>query len=423
MSTHAAHASSRLITPVLIGGSIILLINFALRASFGMFQIPVAETFGWPRAEFSLAIAIQNLAWGIGQPLFGALAERWGDRWAIILGAALYSFGLLMTAMATTPEAMQMWEIAVGFGIAGTGFGVILAIVGRAASEENRSLALGIATAAGSPGQVIGAPLAEGLLSIMPWTQVFMVFAGLVLTTLLFLPLLKSRAPASRTELEESMGTVLKRAFTDPSYLMIFAGFFSCGYQLAFITAHFPAMVTEMCGPIAPDSGLAALGITTTSALGAVAISVIGLTNIVGSILSGWLGKRYSRKYLLAGIYTLRTLIAAWFILTPITPATVLIFSLGMGSLWLATVPLTSGLVAYIYGLRYMGTLYGFVFLSHQLGSFMGVWLGGRLYDAYGDYTIVWWVGVGVGAFSALIHLPVREVPALLRREPRTAPA
>lgn len=412
---------ARLFTPILIGGSIILMINFALRASFGVFQIPIAETFGWPRAEFSLAIAIQNLAWGIGQPLFGALAERWGDRWAIILGAAMYSLGMVMSAMATTPEAMQLWEIAVGFGIAGTGFGVILAIVGRAASDENRSLALGIATAAGSAGQVIGAPLAEGLMAFMPWQQVFLVFAALIMTVLLFLPMLRSTRPASRAELEESMGSVLRRAFTDPSYLMIFAGFFSCGYQLAFITAHFPAMVTEMCGPIAPDGSLAALGITSTSALGAVAISVIGMANIAGSILAGWLGKRYTRKYLLAAIYTLRTIISAWFILTPITPVTVLVFSLSMGALWLATVPLTSGLVAYIYGLRYMGTLYGFVFLSHQLGSFLGVWLGGKLYDIYGDYTIVWWVGVGVGAFSALIHLPIREAPSLTAPRPAAA--
>lgn len=414
-------SAARLFTPILIGGSIILMINFALRASFGVFQIPIAETFGWPRAEFSLAIAIQNLAWGIGQPLFGALAERWGDRWAIILGAAMYSLGMVMSAMATTPEAMQLWEIAVGFGIAGTGFGVILAIVGRAASDENRSLALGIATAAGSAGQVIGAPLAEGLMAFMPWQQVFLVFAALIMTVLLFLPMLRSTRPASRAELEESMGSVLRRAFTDPSYLMIFAGFFSCGYQLAFITAHFPAMVTEMCGPIAPDGSLAALGITTTSALGAVAISVIGMANIAGSILAGWLGKRYTRKYLLAAIYTLRTIISAWFILTPITPVTVLVFSLSMGALWLATVPLTSGLVAYIYGLRYMGTLYGFVFLSHQLGSFLGVWLGGKLYDIYGDYTIVWWVGVGVGAFSALIHLPIREAPSLIAPRPAAA--
>ncbi len=415
----ASHA--RLFTPVLIGGCIILLINFALRASFGMFQIPIGEEFGWPRAEFSLAIAIQNLAWGIGQPIFGALAERWGDRWSIILGALLYSAGLILTAFATTPETMQMLEVMVGFGIAGTGFGVILAVIGRAASDENRSLALGIATAAGSAGQVFGAPLAEILLAFYSWQMVFIIFGVIVLSCMLFLPLLGDSKPASRSELEESMGAVLKRAFRDPSYLMIFAGFFSCGYQLGFITAHFPAMIAEMCGPISPTGILASIGITTTSALGAIAISLIGLANIAGSILSGWLGKRYTKKYLLAGIYTLRTIAAAAFILTPITPTTVIVFSLVMGGLWLATVPLTSGLVAYIYGLRYMGTLYGFVFLSHQIGSFLGVWLGGWLYDVYGNYTLVWWIGVGVGAISALIHLPIREEPARLPAAPAAA--
>jgi MFS family permease len=401
-----------LFTPILIGGSIILLINFALRASFGVFQIPIATEFDWPRAEFSMAIAIQNLAWGIGQPIFGALGERWGDRWSIIIGAFLYSAGLILTAYATTPETMQMLEVMVGFGIAGTGFGVILAVIGRASSDENRSLALGIATAAGSAGQVFGAPLAEGLLAFYPWQTVFIIFGVIVLSCLFFLPMLGDTKPASKSELDESMGTVLKRAFTDPSYLMIFAGFFSCGYQLAFITAHFPAMITEMCGPISPMGTLASIGITSTSALGAVAISLIGMANIAGSIFAGWLGKRYTKKYLLAGVYTLRTIASAAFILMPITPTSVIIFSLVMGGLWLATVPLTSGLVAYIYGLRYMGTLYGFVFLSHQLGSFLGVWLGGKMYDIYGDYTLVWWVGVGVGAFSALIHLPVREAPA-----------
>lgn len=410
--------SARLMTPVLIGGCLILMLNFALRASFGVFQIPIAQDFGWPRAEFSLAIAIQNLAWGIGQPMFGALAERWGDKVAIVLGAALYSAGLILTAFATTPAAVQMLEVMVGFGIAGTGFGVILAVIGRASSDENRSLALGIGTAAGSAGQVIGAPLAEALLAVYPWQTVFVIFGVIILGTLAFLPMLGNTKPATRSELEESMGTVVRRAFRDPSYLMIFAGFFSCGYQLAFITAHFPAMVQEMCGPIAPDGMLAGMGITSTSALGAVAISLIGLANIAGSILAGWLGKRYTRKYLLAGIYTLRTLAAAAFILTPITPATVIVFSLVMGGLWLATVPLTSGLVAYLYGLRYMGTLYGFVFLSHQLGSFLGVWLGGWMYDLYGSYTVVWWVGVGVGAFSALIHLPIREAPTRLPAVP-----
>lgn len=407
---------ARLFTPVLIGGSIILLINFALRASFGMFQIPIAEEFGWPRADFSLAIAIQNLAWGIGQPIFGALAERWGDRWSIILGALLYSAGLILSAFATTPESMQMLEVMVGFGIAGTGFGVILAVVGRAASDENRSLALGIATAAGSAGQVFGAPLAEILLNFYSWQAVFIIFGVLVLSCMLFLPLLGGGRPATRSELEDSMGTVLRRAFRDPSYLLIFAGFFSCGYQLGFITAHFPAMIAEMCGPISPTGILASIGITTTSALGAIAISLIGLANIAGSIFSGWLGKRYTKKYLLAAIYTMRTIAAAAFILMPITPVSVVIFSIVMGALWLATVPLTSGLVAYIYGLRYMGTLYGFVFLSHQIGSFMGVWLGGWLYDVYGDYTMVWWIGVGVGALSALLHLPIREEPARVAR-------
>ena len=396
-------------TPVLIAGCIIMMLGFAIRASFGVFQIPIAEEFGWPRAEFSLAIAIQNLAWGIGQPIFGAIAEKMGDRKAIVLGALMYAAGLILSSFATTPGGHQLLEILVGFGIAGTGFGVILAIVGRASSDENRSMSLGIATAAGSAGQVIGAPAAELLLGFFPWQTVFIIFAGVMLASLFALPMMRAPKMASKQELEESLGTVLKRAFKDPSYTMIFLGFFSCGYQLAFITAHFPAFITEVCGPIAAGGVLAGMGITTTSGLGALAISLIGLANIGGTILAGYLGKKYTKKYLLAGIYTGRTLVALWFIMVPMTPTTVIIFSLAMGSLWLATVPLTSGLVAHIYGLRYMGTLYGIVIFSHQLGSFLGVWLGGRLYDATGDYTMVWWVGIGVGAFSAIVHLPVRE--------------
>ncbi|MBE0453680.1 MAG: MFS transporter [Roseovarius sp.] len=401
--------SAPLITPVLVAGCTILLISFAIRASFGVFQIPIAEEFNWPRAEFSLAIAIQNLAWGIGQPIFGAMAEKVGDRRAIILGAIVYAAGLVLSSFAVSPQTHQLYEVLVGFGIAGTGFGVILAVVGRASSDENRSMSLAIATAAGSAGQVFGAPLAEWMLGFLNWQSVFLVFAATILAVLVMLPLIRSPEPASRAELEESMGAILGKAFRDPSYTLIFLGFFSCGYQLAFITAHFPALVTEMCGPIMPGGVLHSIGITTTSALGAVAISVIGLANIGGTLMAGWLGKRYSKKYLLAGIYTARTFVAAAFMLTPITPGTVLLFSVAMGSLWLATVPLTSGLVAHLYGLRYMGTLYGIVFFSHQLGSFLGVWLGGRLYDVTGDYTLVWWIGVGVGAFSAIVHLPIKE--------------
>jgi MFS family permease len=397
-----------LFTPVLIVGCLVILVSFAIRASFGVFQIPVAEEFGWLRTEFSLAIAIQNLAWGIGQPLFGALAEKLGDRKAIVLGAITYAAGLVLSSYAVTPQAMQAYEVLVGFGIAGTGFGVILAVVGRASSDKNRSMSLAIATAAGSAGQIFGAPVAEWLLSFMPWQQVFLVFAAAVLLMLVSLPMM--RAPvAPKAELQESMSGILKKAAKDPSFTLIFLGFFSCGYQLAFITAHFPAFVTETCGPIAAGGILAANGITSTSALGAVSISLIGLFNIVGTLTAGWLGNRFSKKYLLAGIYTARTIVAGAFILLPMTPGSVLIFSAVMGTLWLATVPLTSGLIAHLYGLRYMGTLYGIVFLSHQIGGFLGVWLGGRFYDAYGDYTMVWWIGVGVGAFSALVHLPIRE--------------
>lgn len=244
---------------------------------------------------------------------------------------------------------------------------------------------------------------------MMSWQSVFLVFAAAITAMIFTLPLMRAPVVADRAELEESLGAILVKAFKDPSYTLIFLGFFSCGYQLAFVTAHFPAFVTEMCGPILAGGILHSVGVTTTSALGAVAISLIGLANIVGTLAAGWAGKRYSKKYLLAGIYAGRTLIAALFIMLPITPLSVVLFSVAMGSLWLATVPLTSGLVAHIYGLRYMGTLYGIVFFSHQLGSFLGVWLGGRMYDLTGDYTLVWWIGVGVGAFSAIVHLPIRE--------------
>jgi MFS family permease len=400
-----------LITPVLIAGCVVVLISFAIRASFGVFQIPIATEFNWPRAEFSLAIAIQNLFWGIGQPLFGALAERIGDRKAIILGAFAYAAGLVLSSFAVTPEAHQMYEALIGFGIAGTGFGVILAVVGRASSAENRSMSLAIATAAGSAGQVFGAPVANWLLSFMGWQDVFLLFAVTILAALLVLPFMRSPQMATKTELEDSLGQILVKAFKDPSYTLIFLGFFSCGYQLAFITAHFPALVTEMCGAVDPTGLLASIGIGSTSTLGAISISVIGAANIAGTLFAGYLGNRLPKKYLLTGIYALRAIAAILFIALPITPTSVLIFSLVMGALWLATVPLTSGLVAHIYGLRYMGTLYGIVFFSHQLGAFLGVWLGGRLYDIYGDYTAVWWVGIGVGVFSAIVHLPIKEVP------------
>lgn len=403
--------SAPLLTPVLLVCCAMIVISFAVRSSFGVFQIPIAEEFGWLRTEFSLAIAIQNLAWGVGQPFFGAIAEKIGDRKAIVIGAVLYAGGIVLSAFSTTPIEHQMYNWLIGFGIAGTGFGVILAVVGRASTDENRSMSLAIVTAAGSVGQIVGAPVAEWLLGFMSWQNTFLVFAAVIAASVLLLPFMRAPVTASKAELQESLGAILLRAARDPSYAMIFMGFFSCGYQLAFITAHFPAMITEMCGPILPGGTLHAMGITTTSALGAVSLALIGIANVAGTLLAGWAGSRFTKKYLLAGIYTARTLAGAVFILLPITPLSVIVFSVVMGSLWLATVPLTSGLVAHLFGLRYMGTLYGIVFLSHQLGGFLGVWLGGKMYDLYGDYTLVWWVGVAVGAFSAIVHLPIRETP------------
>ncbi|MBT6297679.1 MAG: MFS transporter [Paracoccaceae bacterium] len=398
-----------LLTPVLMVGCVIIAISFGIRSSFGIFQIPISQDFSWLRSEYSMAIAIQNLAWGFGQPVFGAIADKFGDRRAIFGGALVYAAGLILSSSAVTPAAHQFYSVLIGFGVAGTGFGVILAVVGRSSTDANRSMSLAIATAAGSVGQIFGPPLAEYLLAVFSWQMVFVYFAVVMVSAMMMLPLMRGSKAAQKATADRSMRQILSQAIRDPSYIMIFIGFFSCGYQLAFITAHFPAFVTEMCGPILSTGLLYSMGITTTSALGAVAISLIGLTNLAGTLLAGWLGNRYSKKYLLAGIYTARTIILVAFILTPITPETVVLFSAMMGSLWLATVPLTSGLIAHIYGIRFMGTLYGLVFFSHQVGAFFGVWLGGRMYDLYGDYTAVWWIGIGVGALSALVHLPIQE--------------
>ena len=405
---------SLLFNPVLIAGSLILIVGFAIRASFGVFQIPIEEEFGWLRADFSLAIAIQNLAWGIGQPLFSMIAEKYGDRKAIFLGSVLYAVGLILSSYAVTPLAHQFLEILIGFGIAGMGFGVILAVIGRTTLEKHRSLALGIATSAGSLGQIIGPPVIEKLLQQMPWQEVFMVLAVIVMASMVLLPMIKSKPPTAMQGNDLSMSEVLGKALKDPSFAMIFLGFFSCGFQIAFITAHFPAYIAEMCSAIPQNSVLRSMGIASTSSLGAFSIAIIGTANLVGTITAGALGSRFSKKSLLSLIYLGRTIAAALFIMIPMTPDSVVIFSIVMGSLWLATVPLTSGLVGHIYGMKFMGTLYGIVFFSHQLGGFLGVWLGGLFYDQFGNYDLVWWVGIGVGAFSAIIHLPVREKPMVM---------
>ena len=413
-------SNNTIFTPILIGGSLILLISFAIRSTFGLFQIPIAEQFLWARSEFSLAIAIQNLAWGIGTPIFSAFAEKFGDRKAITVGLLLYALGVFVSSTASSPEAHQFLNVLIGFGIAGSGFGPILAVVGRSASPEKRSLALGITTAAGSAGQVVGPPLAAILLSKMPWSSVFVIFAVISLLTIILVPLLKSNSQNSKIEINENLRDALTEAIKDPTYIMLFLGFFSCGFQLAFITAHFPAFIAETSSPIVQGS-LISIVCNSVESLGALSMALIGLFNIIGSVGAGALGKNFTKKYLLSTIYPGRTIAAILFIVLPITPMSVAIFSMAMGALWLATVPLTSGIIGHIYGLKFMGTLYGVVFLSHQIGSFVGVWLGGLFYDIYGSYNIVWWVGIGVGAFSALIHLPVKEVPLVERNKLKIA--
>ncbi|MDA9748781.1 MFS transporter [Pelagibacteraceae bacterium] len=402
-------------SPVLIAGSLILLISFAIRSTFGLFQIPIAEEFLWARSEFSLAIAVQNLAWGIGTPLFSAFAEKYGDRKAITIGLLLYAIGVFISSTASSPEAHQLLNVLIGFGIAGSGFGPILAVVGRAASDEKRSLALGITTAAGSAGQVIGPPFAAALLSFLPWSSVFEIFAIISLLTIILVPVLKSNSKRKFIKSDEKLSEALKEALQDPTYIMLFLGFFSCGFQLAFITAHFPAFIAETSSPIIEGS-LISLVCNSVEGLGAFSMALIGFFNILGCLLAGAMGKGYTKKYLLSFIYSGRTIAAILFIILPITPMSIAIFSIVMGALWLATVPLTSGIIGHIYGIKFMGTLYGIVFLSHQIGSFVGVWLGGLFYDIYGSYDLVWWVGIGVGAFSAIIHLPIKEKPLMERK-------
>lgn len=405
----------RLFTPMLVSGALILMLGFGIRAAFGLFQIPIEQTFGWPRAEYSLAIALQNLAWGAAQPVFAAMAEKYGTRRTLLVGLAIYAAGLLGSAWATTPEGHQLLNILIGFGIAGSGLGVILGAVGREASDANRSLSLGIVTSAASAGQLILPPVLGMLLTGMAWEDVFLICVAILGAAALLTPLTTGApapAPAGApAPAEGSLGAALRRAATDPSFILIFLGFFSCGYQLGFITAHFPAFITEACAAVDPAGLLAAVGISSTAALGGWALAMIGAANIGGTLLAGRLGGRFAKRWLLTLVYLARAAVCAAFIIVPMTPATVLFFSVAMGSLWLATVPLTVGLVGVIHGLRYMATLYGIVFFSHQVGGFLGVWLGGALHDRFGDYAAVWWIGVAISLFSAVVHIPVRERP------------
>jgi MFS family permease len=385
---------------ILVCGCLISLLTFGVRSSFGLFTQPVSSTYGWSREVFALAMAIQNLAWGLGQPLGGALADRFGPARVLAGGGVLYALGLALMAFSTTPGSLHLSAgVLVGFGMGGASYITVLAALGKVVPPERRSWALGLGTAAGSFGQFLVVPLGQAFIAAYGWQVTVLLLAALAAAV----PLLASAfagarpAPAMAAEPELGFAQTLRAAFGHPSYLLLLTGFFVCGFQLAFVTIHLP--------PYLDDRGIGA-------ALAAWAIGLIGLFNIVGAYVAGVLGARHSNKMLLSGLYVGRAVVTVLFLTFPITPVSVLLFAAGMGLLWLSAVPPTTGLVAVMFGTRYMATLFGIVFLNHQLGSFVGVWLGGWLYQRTGSYDVAWWLSVILALAAALIHLPIAERPA-----------
>ena len=345
-------------------------------------------------------MAIQNLAWGLGTPVFGALADKFGTWRILALSGIMYSTGLYLMATADSVAALHIGGgVLVGLGVASGSFGIVLAAFARNVAPERRSMAFGIGTAAGSAGMFIFAPLSQGLIDAYGWFDalVFMSFMMLAIPVLA-IPLRGNAESGSvaQTAMRQSVAEALREALGHRSYLLLVSGFFVCGFQVAFITAHFPAYVAD---------------IGTEARYAVIALALIGFFNIIGSLASGVIGQRYSKPIFLAWIYIGRSVLVTAFLILPQTPATVIAFAIIMGLLWLSTVPPTNALVAIMFGTRHLGMLGGVVFLSHQIGSFLGVWLGGYLYDIYGSYDSVWWLGVALGLFAAIVHWPIREAP------------
>jgi MFS family permease len=399
-------ASARRVSPELmvLAGCLIALITFGPRASAGLFQVPMTTDYGWGRDVFGLAIAIQNLLWGLGQPFAGAVADRFGAVKVLCFGALLYAGGLVVMAYATTPGLLHLGAgVLIGFGLSGCSFNLVLGAFGKLLPENWRPLAFGAGTAAGSFGQFLFPPIGNILIDSFGWQQALVLFAGGVL---LVLPLSLALATRPAGNMPATAGPVpvanqsirqaLTEAFRHRSFVLLVLGFFTCGFQLAFITAHLPAYLK--------DAGLSA-------AVGGWTLAVIGLANAFGSLSSGWLSTRMSKRWLLAWIYFGRSVAIAAFILLPVSPATCIAFGIAIGLLWLSTVPPTSSLVMLMFGTKYMAMLYGFAFFSHQVGGFLGVWLGGMLYEVYGNYSLVWWLSVALGIASAVINLPIQERP------------
>jgi MFS family permease len=384
---------------IVVCGCLISMISFGPRASLGLFLTPLSSAREWSREVFALSLAIQNLMWGLGQPAFGAIADRFGERRVIVLGGLLYAAGLALTAVAEAPLLVHVAAgLLIGLGIAGSAFAIVIAAFGRLLPAESRSWAFGMAMAAGSLGQFLFAPLGQAFISSFGWQNALYLLALIMLAVPLLALGLRAPAGSAAQDLgpAQSFREALGEAFGHRSYKLLVAGFFVCGFQVAFITVHLPAYLG--------DVGL-------DPQFGAWSLAIIGLFNVIGAYSAGVLGGRWPKRSILCWIYALRALAVAVFILTPITPASTIVFSAVIGLLWLSTVPPTSGLVAVMFGPRYMGTLFGFVFLSHQLGSFLGIWLGGVSYERLGSYDLFWWMSIALGVAAAVVHYPIREAP------------
>ena len=383
---------------VITAACLISLIGYGIRASFGLYLDPMTVTKGWSRETFALAMAIQNLLWGIGVPIAGAIVDRYGPALVIALGTVVYAMGIAGMAMSDSGIALHLsGGLLVGLGVALTSFSLALAAIARVVGPERRSFALGLGTAAGSLGQVIFTPLSQALITSYGWydSLVLVSFVSLLIIPLAFV-LPGSRSTAGEPASDQTLGQALGEAMGHRGFVLLTTGFFVCGFHVAFITVHFPAYVT--------DIGLSAQ-------TGAYALSIVGLLNIVGSFASGALGQRFSKKMSLSFIYFGRAVAIAALVVAPASELTIYLFAAAMGLLWLSTVPLTTGIVAQVFGLKFMATLFGIVFLSHQIGSFLGVWLGGLLFDRTGSYDLMWWAGVFFGVVAAIVHLPIDEKP------------
>jgi MFS family permease len=385
---------------IIVCGCAIALLSFGPRSTLGFFIQPMSREFAWGRDVFSLAIAVQNLLWGLGQPLAGAIADRFGLLRVMIVGALLYAGGLLLMRYAATPLSLDLGAgVLIGFGLSGCSFNLVLSAFSKLLPPERRGLALGAGTAAGSFGQFLFAPFGVAMIDNFGWQAALTVFAFLMLLILpLSLALATPRATSANVPAadQQSFTTALAEAFGHRSYVLLVLGFFTCGFQLAFVTVHLPAFLV--------DRGIPAQ-------TGGWVIAAVGLFNIIGSLSVGWLQNRMPKRFILSTIYFTRAVATLLFISLPITPVSAIAFGAISGLTWLSSVPPTSALVALMFGTRWLSTLYGFAFVSHQVGGFLGVFLGGIVFERFGSYTPIWWLSILFGVLSALINLPIVEKP------------